>query len=123
VVALRLRVNKAGGQFIQQPPTQPSIPLPPSNPFENPNKTQQKDDVTSVAARGHELLCGSVDGSVTRFDVRIGRAYRDDLHAPVSAALFTGDGLCVLAACLDSALRLLDKETGAFLSVCFVFVC
>ncbi|GBF92112.1 hypothetical protein Rsub_04459 [Raphidocelis subcapitata] len=75
-----------------------------------------KDDVTTVAARGHEVLGGSVDGTLRRFDVRMGRAYTDDLRHPVTAAVYTGDGLCLLAACLDSTLRLVDKETGELLA-------
>lgn len=66
-----------------------------------------------MAARGHEILAASVDGTIRRFDARIGRAYCDDVRHPVTAAVFTNDGLCVLAACLDSTLRLLDKQTGA----------
>jgi mitogen-activated protein kinase organizer 1 len=63
------------------------------------------------------VLGGSVDGTLKRFDVRMGRAYSDDLRHPVTAALFTGDGLCLLAACLDSTLRLLDKETGGWAEI------
>jgi mitogen-activated protein kinase organizer 1 len=72
-----------------------------------------QDDVTSVAASGHEILGGSVDGTLRRFDIRVGRAYCDDVRHPVTSAVFTGDGLCLLAACLDSTLRLIDKATGA----------
>ena len=72
--------------------------------------------MTSVAAFGHEILGGSVDGTLRRFDIRIGRAYTDDLRHAVTAALFTSDGLCALAACLDGALRLVDKATGELLA-------
>lgn len=75
-----------------------------------------KDDVTSVGAAGNEILAASVDGTVRRFDVRMGRVYCDDLRHPVTCVTFTGDGLCVLAACLDSTLRLLDKQTGELLA-------
>lgn len=72
-----------------------------------------QDDVTSVAATGHKIVGGSVDGTLRRFDIRVGRAYCDDVRHPVTSAVFTGDGLCLLAACLDSTLRLIDKATGA----------
>ncbi|KIY97662.1 mitogen-activated protein kinaseorganizer 1 [Monoraphidium neglectum] len=75
-----------------------------------------KDDVTSVAASGHEILGGSVDGTLRRFDIRVGRAYCDDVRHPVTSAVFSGDGLCLLAACLDSTLRLIDKATGELLA-------
>ena len=37
-------------------------------------------------------------------------------QTPPSSACFTTDGQCVLAACLDSAVRLLDREGGALLA-------
>ncbi|KAF8061308.1 WDR83 [Scenedesmus sp. PABB004] len=75
-----------------------------------------KDDVTSVVAAGPAILGASVDGTVRRFDVRMGRTYTDELHHPVSALALTHDGLCVLAACLDSCLRLLDIQAGELLA-------
>lgn len=75
-----------------------------------------QDDVTSVLAVGHCILAGSVDGTLRRFDVRLGRQYVDALHHPISGLALTRDGLCVLAACLDSQLRLLDVEAGELLA-------
>lgn len=75
-----------------------------------------QDDVTSVLATEHAIIAGSVDGTVRRFDIRMGRMYTDDTHHPVSALALTQDGLCVLAACLDSCLRLLDIQAGELLA-------
>jgi WD40 repeat protein len=75
-----------------------------------------QDDVTSVLSVGPAILAGSVDGTLRRFDVRMGRIYTDELHHPVSELALTHDGLCVLAACLDSCLRLLDVEAGELLA-------
>eukprot|EP00197_Chlamydomonas_leiostraca_P014689 CAMPEP_0202867786 /NCGR_PEP_ID=MMETSP1391-20130828/9621_1 /ASSEMBLY_ACC=CAM_ASM_000867 /TAXON_ID=1034604 /ORGANISM="Chlamydomonas leiostraca, Strain SAG 11-49" /LENGTH=313 /DNA_ID=CAMNT_0049547851 /DNA_START=81 /DNA_END=1019 /DNA_ORIENTATION=+ len=75
-----------------------------------------RDSVTSVLVHGWEIIAGSVDGTVRRFDVRMGRVYTDELHHPVTSVAASHDGLCVLAACLDSTLRLLDKSTGELLS-------
>jgi mitogen-activated protein kinase organizer 1 len=75
-----------------------------------------QDSVTSVLVHGWEIIAGSVDGTVRRFDVRMGRAYTDEVHHPVTSVAASHDGLCVLAACLDSTLRLLDKSTGELLS-------
>mmetsp|Transcript_2633 Transcript_2633/g.4479 ORF Transcript_2633/g.4479 Transcript_2633/m.4479 type:complete len:314 (+) Transcript_2633:27-968(+) len=75
-----------------------------------------KDSVTSVMVRGWEITAGSVDGTVRRFDVRMGRMYVDELHHPVTSVAVSGDGLCTLAACLDSTLRLLDKASGQLLA-------
>lgn len=65
----------------------------------------QQDSVTSVAVHAHDIVAGSVDGSVRRFDIRMGRAYSDDLHHPITSIALSHDGQCVLAACLDSTLR------------------
>ena len=56
-----------------------------------------------------ELYGASVDGTVRRFDVRMGCAVTDDLHAPVTCVAVSRDGACVLAACADSCARLLDR--------------
>ncbi|GIL53984.1 hypothetical protein Vafri_9542 [Volvox africanus] len=71
-----------------------------------------QDSVTCVATSGASIFAGSVDGSVRRFDVRMGRATADQLHHPITGLAVTRDGLCLLAACTDSTLRLLDVGGG-----------
>jgi hypothetical protein len=56
-----------------------------------------------------------VDGTVRRFDIRMGRVYSDDVGPAVTGVAVTRDGAAVLAACLDSRLRLLDAREGALL--------
>jgi mitogen-activated protein kinase organizer 1 len=63
-----------------------------------------------------EILAGSVDGSVRRFDVRAGALWADQLGSPVTSIALSHDGNCVLASCLDGALRLLDKGGGELLA-------
>mmetsp|Transcript_14765 Transcript_14765/g.39830 ORF Transcript_14765/g.39830 Transcript_14765/m.39830 type:complete len:322 (-) Transcript_14765:356-1321(-) len=75
-----------------------------------------KDSVTSVVVRNAEIIACSVDGSVRRFDMRMGRMYVDELYQPVTCCAVSHDGQCVLAACLDSTLRLLDRSTGELLA-------
>lgn len=72
--------------------------------------------MTSVTVQGWEILAASVDGTIRRFDIRLGRMYVDEVHHPVTCVAMSHDGLCVLAACLDSTLRLLDKESGQLLA-------
>ena len=50
-----------------------------------------QDSVTSVVVLGWEITAGSVDGTVRRFDVRIGRQYIDEVHHPVTSVAVTGD--------------------------------
>jgi WD40 repeat protein len=75
-----------------------------------------QDDVTTVIAIGPAILASSVDGCIRRFDVRMGRVYTDDLHHSIASLAVSRDGLCVLAACLDSHLRLLDVQAGELLA-------
>ena len=63
-----------------------------------------------------EIMAGSVDGTVRRFDVRAGMLSTDQLGSPVTSVALSGDGNCVLASCLDGALRLLDKAGGELLA-------
>lgn len=65
--------------------------------------------------RRAEVIAGSVDGSVRRFDVRMGRTFVDELHAPVTCVAVSHDGNCLLAACTDSCVRLLDRADGMLL--------
>ena len=60
--------------------------------------------------RRAEIVAGGVDGTVRRFDVRMGLELGDDLGAPVTCVAVSHDGNCLLAACTDGALRLLDKQ-------------
>ena len=63
-----------------------------------------------------EILGSSVDGTVRRFDVRMGCMDVDQLGAPVTAMALSHDGNCVLASCLDARMRLLDKASGQLLA-------
>ena len=61
-------------------------------------------------------MASSVDGTVRRFDVRMGCMDVDQLGAPVTAMALSHDGNCVLASCLDGRMRLLDKASGELLA-------
>ena len=75
------------------------------------------DSVTSVDVTDRsDIIAGSVDGTVRRFDVRMGRAVTDLVHHPVTSVAATKDGNCVLAACTDSCIRLLDRADGDLLA-------
>lgn len=77
---------------------------------------QFRDSVTSVAVtpRG-DIIAGSVDGTVRRFDVRAGRAVTDLVHHPVTCVAPGVAGDLILAACTDSCVRLLDVADGDLL--------
>ena len=73
------------------------------------------DSVSSVAISEYEIVVGSIDGTITTFDLRVGQASRDSLGPPVGHVALSGDHNCLLCATLDSRLRLLDKASGALL--------
>lgn len=74
-----------------------------------------QDSVMSVCLTKSEIIAGSVDGTVRTFDIRIGREVVDELKQPVNCVSLSNDTNCVLASCLDSTLRLLDRSTGELL--------
>ncbi|KAM6389961.1 LOW QUALITY PROTEIN: WD repeat domain-containing protein 83 [Rhynochetos jubatus] len=93
-------------------PPRPSPPSP-SDPVQVLDEA--KDGVSSLKVSDHEILSGSVDGRVRRYDLRAGQLCSDYIGSPITSVCFSKDGQCVLAASLDSTLRLLDKETGELL--------
>ena len=70
------------------------------------------DSVMFVCLTNTEIIGGSDDGTVRTFDIRIGRETSDNLGQPVNCISMSNDGNCILAGCLDSTLRLLDRSTG-----------
>nr|CAD1836819.1 unnamed protein product [Ananas comosus var. bracteatus] len=74
-----------------------------------------QDSVMSVILTKTEIIAGSVDGTVRTFDIRMGREVVDNLGHPVNCISLSNDGNCILAGCLDSTLRLLDRSTGELL--------
>lgn len=74
-----------------------------------------RDSVSSLQVVAHEIFVGSIDGSVRIFDLRKGKLAIDIINTPVTHLAVSSDQNCVLAACLDSTLRLLDKATGELL--------
>ncbi|KAG8197012.1 hypothetical protein JTE90_004284 [Oedothorax gibbosus] len=75
-----------------------------------------KDSVTSISVSDHEILTGSLDGCIRRYDLRKGQLYQDSLGCSINCVTFTKDDQCVLASCLDNTLRLVDKDGGEVLS-------
>nr|KAJ0190063.1 hypothetical protein LSAT_V11C800446340 [Lactuca sativa] len=73
------------------------------------------DSVMSICLTKTEIIAGSVDGTVCTFDIRIGRELSDELGQPANCISLLNDGNCVLASCLDSSLRLLDRTSSELL--------
>ncbi|KAH0775962.1 hypothetical protein KY290_007373 [Solanum tuberosum] len=73
------------------------------------------DSVMSICLTKTEIIAGSVDGTVRTFDIRVGREISDNFGQPVNCISLSNDGNCILASCLDSTLRLLDRSSGELL--------
>ena len=73
------------------------------------------DSVSALAVGEHEIVAGSIDGTVVTFDLRRGEALRDSLGPPVGHVALSNDQNCLLCSTLDSTLRLLDKASGTVL--------
>ncbi|XP_075715229.1 WD repeat domain-containing protein 83 isoform X2 [Rhinoderma darwinii] len=76
---------------------------------------EAKDGISSIKVSDHEILAGSVDGNLRRYDLRAGEMCADYVGSPITCVSFSQDSQCLLASSLDSCLRLLDKDTGELL--------
>lgn len=76
-----------------------------------------RDSVMSLAVSKDccEILTGSMDGCLRRYDIRKGQVTVDDVQDPVSRVSFSGDGNCLLCSTLTSKIHLLDKDSGDIL--------
>ncbi|CAK0884025.1 unnamed protein product, partial [Prorocentrum cordatum] len=74
------------------------------------------DAVLCVCAAGDEIATGSVDGSLRRYDVRMGLLVTDKLLQPIGSVSYSSDRACVIASTLDSSVRLIDRDTGGELA-------
>ncbi|XP_064387082.1 WD repeat domain-containing protein 83-like [Halichondria panicea] len=77
---------------------------------------EAKDSVTSLRLTNSEILTGSVDGKVRRYDMRFGKLFTDTIGQSVTCVSHSHDGHCVLVSTLDSKLRLFDKDSGEMLN-------
>lgn len=77
---------------------------------------ESKDCITKILAADHVVIVSSLDGCVRRYDVRMGELICDQLDASIVYFTQTNDGRCLLTACIDDTLRLLDNENGEILA-------
>lgn len=67
------------------------------------------DSVSGVAVSSHYVYASSIDGRLRTYDLRQGTLTVDTIGHPVTHVAISHDENCLLAATLDSRLRLLDK--------------
>uniref|UniRef100_A0A2P2I443 WD repeat domain-containing protein 83 n=1 Tax=Hirondellea gigas TaxID=1518452 RepID=A0A2P2I443_9CRUS len=77
---------------------------------------EAKDSVMSVTVSGHQILTASLDTNTRLYDLRNGSLTTNCLGESVTCSSLSGDAQCVLAATVNSGLRLMDKQTGELLA-------
>lgn len=77
---------------------------------------EAKDAISCLHVNDHQIISGSLDGKVRTYDLRKGQLFVEDCHSSVISLAETKDKQCLLVGCLDSKLRLIDKENGQVLS-------
>jgi len=71
-----------------------------------------KDGVTSLCTNAHQIIAGSVDGTIRTFDIRQGEVHIDKFEESVTCVSLSRDGKCVLASTLGSRLHLYEASNG-----------
>ncbi|KAJ4431702.1 hypothetical protein ANN_20304, partial [Periplaneta americana] len=74
-----------------------------------------KDAVTSLEVTDHEIVTGSVDCKVRRYDIRANKLFSDFIGDAVTCVSLTRDAQCLLVSSADNMVRLLDKDSGDLL--------
>ncbi|XP_074642519.1 WD repeat domain-containing protein 83-like isoform X2 [Tubulanus polymorphus] len=77
---------------------------------------EAKDSVTTIQVSDHEILVGSADCTIRRYDLRVGSMVVDCIGQPVTCVHLSKDGQSMLVSSLDSSVKLIDKETGEMLN-------
>ncbi|XP_035794978.1 WD repeat domain-containing protein 83-like [Anopheles albimanus] len=77
---------------------------------------EAKDCITALVVTEHKIVSASLDGSVRQYDIRAGELVCDTIGVPITYLVQTSDGQCLLAACSDGVIRLIDNDTGELLS-------
>lgn len=75
-----------------------------------------KDCITRIKVNEFEIVVSSLDGCLRRYDVRKGELTCDNIGVPIIDIAQTKDTKCMLAACSDNVLRLLDNDNGDVLA-------
>lgn len=77
---------------------------------------ESKDSITSLIVTDCKIITGSLDGTLRTYDLRVGEMVCDSIGESVTDVTLTKDGQCLVAACRDDAVRLIDTDSGDLLS-------
>ncbi|XP_317330.4 WD repeat domain-containing protein 83 [Anopheles gambiae] len=77
---------------------------------------EAKDCITALVVSEHKIISSSLDGSIRQYDIRAGELVCDTIGVPITYLVQTRDGQCLLAACSDGTIRLIDNDSGELLA-------
>ncbi|XP_073984892.1 WD repeat domain-containing protein 83-like isoform X2 [Rhodnius prolixus] len=75
-----------------------------------------KDSITSLHVSDYEIITGSLDCKIRRYDIRAGSLYMDFVGEPVICTSLTQDGQCFIVSTSKNNIMLFDKSTGELLN-------
>ncbi|KII65893.1 WD repeat domain-containing protein 83 [Thelohanellus kitauei] len=75
-----------------------------------------KDTIMSITTSDHEIITASIDCFLRVYDIRRAKLVSDCLGKAVGCCSESRDKLSILCSCLDSKIRLMDKESGSLLN-------
>lgn len=74
------------------------------------------DSISQIDVNNYEVLGCSIDGSVRNYDLRMGMMNEYAIGKPVTFCKYALNNECIIASCLDNAIRLIDKRDGRLLN-------
>lgn len=77
---------------------------------------EAKDCITGLIVMENKIISSSLDGCIRHYDLRAGELTCDKIGEPITSMSITNDEQCILAACQDEAIRLIDVDGGEVLS-------
>lgn len=77
---------------------------------------EAKDCITGLFVTEHKIISSSLDGCIRHYDLRAGEMTCDKIGESITAMSMTSDEQCILAACQDETIRLIDIDGGEVLS-------
>lgn len=78
-----------------------------------------KDSITSIIVTDSKIITSSFDGTIRTYDLRVGEMVCDSIGSgsqSITDVSLTKDGQCIVAACRDDTVRLIDTDSGDLLS-------
>lgn len=71
-----------------------------------------KDCITGLIVTQYQIISSSLDRGIRQYDIRACKLITDLIASPINHIAATKDGQCVVAACEDDTIRLIDFESG-----------